>query len=294
MPHNGFGTEMLVETGAPRPLAPPDPKSERQASETQKTRIVIVGGGAGGLELATRLGARYDRKHHDIVLVDRNPTHVWKPLLHEVAAGSLDANLDEVGYRGHCYRWGYRFFLGSMETIERETRELVIAPLIDENGREIVARHRIPYDYLIIAIGSEGNEFGTPGVLEHCMVLETPAARAVRQHRDRRRGRHRRGTRRRALQRRRGPELLRPRGLRRDAPQGDPDRGGSAHPPGATREAVGRGHCRAGTPWGPRPHLHPYRRRGCRRLHHVRGRAHWLRHDAVGGGGEGAADPGRN
>lgn len=76
----------------------------------RKTQIVVVGGGAGGLELVRRLGAKYGRKRHDIILVDKNLSHIWKPLLHEVAAGSLDANLDEVGYRGHCYRWGYRFF----------------------------------------------------------------------------------------------------------------------------------------------------------------------------------------
>ena len=88
----------------------------------QKTQIVVVGGGAGGLELVRKLGARYGRKDHDIILVDRNRTHVWKPLLHEVAAGSLDANLDEVGYGGHAARWGYRFFYGTLESIDREAR----------------------------------------------------------------------------------------------------------------------------------------------------------------------------
>ena len=72
----------------------------------RKTQIVVVGGGAGGLELVRRLGAKFGRKNHDIILVDKNPSHIWKPLLHEVAAGSLDANLVEVGYRGHCHQWG--------------------------------------------------------------------------------------------------------------------------------------------------------------------------------------------
>lgn len=99
-----------------------------------KTQIVVVGGGAGGLELATRLGAAFAREQFDIILVEKSPTHVWKPLLHEVAAGSLDANLDEVGYRSHGHRWGYRFFYGVMEGIEREARNVVIAPMIDEGG----------------------------------------------------------------------------------------------------------------------------------------------------------------
>lgn len=138
----------------------------------RKTQIVVVGGGAGGLELVRRLGAKYGRKHHDVILVEKNRTHIWKPLLHEVAAGSLDANLDEVGYRSHCHRWGYRFFNGQMETIDREARQVILAPLLDEDGSELVGRHAIRFDYLVIAVGSVTNDFGTPGVAEHCMVLD--------------------------------------------------------------------------------------------------------------------------
>ena len=83
----------------------------------RKTQIVVVGGGAGGLELATKLGARFGREAFDVILVEKNRTHIWKPLLHEVAAGSLDANLDEVGYRSHGHAWGYRFFYGAMDII---------------------------------------------------------------------------------------------------------------------------------------------------------------------------------
>jgi NADH:ubiquinone reductase (H+-translocating) len=139
----------------------------------QKTQIVVVGGGAGGLELVRRLGARFGRTAHDIILVDRNRTHIWKPLLHEVAAGSLDANLDEVGYRSHCHRWGYRYFQGALEGVDREAREVIIAPLTDEDGSELVGRHRIRYDYCVLAVGAVSNDFGTPGVREHCMCLDS-------------------------------------------------------------------------------------------------------------------------
>lgn len=141
----------------------------------KKTQIVVVGGGAGGLELVRRLGARLGRARFDIILVERNRTHIWKPLLHEVAAGSLDANLDEVGYRSHAHRWGYRYFFGSLEDIDRDAREVVIAPVLDEDGSEIIARHRIRYDYLVVAIGAVSNDFGTPGVRQHCMFLEDRA-----------------------------------------------------------------------------------------------------------------------
>jgi NADH dehydrogenase len=133
---------------------------------------VVVGGGAGGLELVTRLGRAFGREDFDVILVEPNPTHIWKPLLHEVAAGSLDANLDEVGYRSHGHRWGYRFYQGAIEGLDRENRFVVIAPMVDEDGRELVARHRIRYDYLVLAVGSVSNDFGTPGVAANCMFLE--------------------------------------------------------------------------------------------------------------------------
>jgi NADH dehydrogenase len=138
----------------------------------KKTQIVVVGGGAGGLELVTRLGARFGRRRHDIILVERNRTHIWKPLLHEVAAGSLDANLDEVGYLSHCHRWGYRFFMGALQGIDREAREIVLAPIVDEDGAEIMGSHRLRYDWLVLAVGSVTNDFGTPGAAENCTFLD--------------------------------------------------------------------------------------------------------------------------
>ena len=147
--------------------------AQAETGSVNKTQIVVVGGGAGGLELVAKLGAKYDRRSHDIILLEKNRTHVWKPLLHEVAAGSLDANLDEVGYGAHAHRWGYRFFQGSLQDIDRENREVVVAPLLDEDGREIMGEHRIRYDHLVVSVGSISNDFGVPGVKEHCMSLES-------------------------------------------------------------------------------------------------------------------------
>ncbi len=143
------------------------------ARGARKTQIVVVGGGAGGLELATRLGAHFGRDAFDIILVEKNRTHIWKPLLHEVAAGSLDANLDEVGYRSHGHAWGYRFFYGAMEGVDRDSRHVLIAPILDEDGREIMGPHRIRYDYLVLAVGSVSNDFGTKGVAQHCIFLDS-------------------------------------------------------------------------------------------------------------------------
>lgn len=141
-----------------------------------KCQIVVVGGGAGGLELVRKLGARYRRKRHDIILVEKNRTHIWKPLLHEVAAGSLDANLDEVGYRSHCHSWGYRFFCGTFAGVDRKAREVIIAPLLDDDGSELIGEHRIRYDYLVLAVGAVSNDFGTPGVMRNCLFLDDRAS----------------------------------------------------------------------------------------------------------------------
>jgi len=148
----------------------------------KKTQIVVVGGGAGGLELVTRLGRKYGNRDFDIILIDRYPTHIWKPLLHEVAAGSLDANLDEVGYRSHGHRNRFRFFLGTLENIDRVNRQVIIEPIYDDDGSMIMERHRIRYDYLVMAIGSVSNDFKTPGVAENCLTLDNrPQADRFRQ-----------------------------------------------------------------------------------------------------------------
>ncbi|MEX2475521.1 NAD(P)/FAD-dependent oxidoreductase [Marinobacter sp.] len=136
--------------------------------------IVVVGGGAGGLELVTSLGNKLGRKQKArITLVDAGLTHVWKPLLHEVAAGSLDASANEINYRAHARKHHYEFQLGRMSGLNRADKKLTIAPFHDEEGQEVVPERRIGYDTLVIAIGSTANDFGTPGAQDHCLFLDS-------------------------------------------------------------------------------------------------------------------------
>ncbi|GGX96129.1 NADH dehydrogenase [Litchfieldella qijiaojingensis] len=138
-------------------------------------RIVVVGGGAGGLELVTRLGRKLGkRKRAEIVLVDRNPTHIWKPLLHEVATGVLDSGLDEVSYQGHSKAHGYHFQRGTLSDLDREARRLTLAPIIGDNGAMVLPSRTLEYDYLVLSLGSVSNDFGTPGVANHCHFLDSP------------------------------------------------------------------------------------------------------------------------
>jgi len=136
--------------------------------------IVIVGGGAGGLELATRLGHKLGKKKQaKIILVDRNRTHIWKPLLHEVATGSLDISSDGVVYRAHSSAHYYQFQSGTMVDLDRQKKTIRLQALNDEQGRELLPERDLAYDTLVLAVGSVSNDFGTPGVAEHSYFLDS-------------------------------------------------------------------------------------------------------------------------
>ena len=131
-------------------------------------RIVIVGGGAGGLALATQLGKRMGKKKlADITLVDAARTHVWKPLLHQLAAGSFDTHAEEIEYLAQA-RWNhFKFRLGSLTGVDRFQKTVQLAASHDNAGREITPAQSLSYDTLVIAVGSQTNDFGTPGAAKH-------------------------------------------------------------------------------------------------------------------------------
>jgi NADH dehydrogenase len=142
--------------------------------------IVIVGGGAGGLELATRLGRTLrKRKQALITLVDHSRTHLWKPLLHQVAAGSMDMNDHELDYLYQARWHHFQFRLGRMDGLNRAKKEIHLAPTTDEDGREVIPARTIAYDTLVMAIGSTTNDFGTPGAREHAISLDNPRQAAL-------------------------------------------------------------------------------------------------------------------
>ena len=146
-------------------------------TRTEPHRIVIVGGGAGGLELATRLGKRH-RRHRDAVevtLIERARTHFWKPHLHEIAAGSMDLDRHEIDYLAQAHWNHFRYIAGPMIGIDRSRRIVKLGPVVDSEGEWISDEREVPYDTLVIAIGSLTHDFGVPGVREHAIALETPA-----------------------------------------------------------------------------------------------------------------------
>ncbi|MCL9774663.1 NAD(P)/FAD-dependent oxidoreductase [Vibrio methylphosphonaticus] len=139
------------------------------------TNIVVVGGGAGGLELATKLGRTLGRKRRaNITLVDRKASHLWKPLLHEVATGSLDEGVDALSYRAHAKNHHFDFQMGSLKAIDREQKRIELDELKDEHGALLMPAREIDYDILVLAIGSKSNDFNTPGVRDNCIFLDSP------------------------------------------------------------------------------------------------------------------------
>jgi len=142
--------------------------------EQQLHRIVIVGGGAGGLELATKLGNSLGKKNlAEIFLVDAKKTHVWKPLLHEIAAGSLNPDKDELEYLAQAHWHHFKFRYGRVEDVDAQNQTITIAPTSDIDGIEIIPQRKIKYDTLILSVGSTVNDFNIPGAKEHAVALDT-------------------------------------------------------------------------------------------------------------------------
>ena len=136
-------------------------------------RIVIVGGGAGGLELAVRLGRTLGRgKRAAVTLIDHNLTHLWKPLLHEVAAGTLDPGVEALDYLDLARRDGFIFRPGRMVGLNRAARQVQLAGLADDHDLPVLAPSVVDYDTLVVAVGSRTHDYGIAGVREHCIFLD--------------------------------------------------------------------------------------------------------------------------
>ena len=147
------------------------PASPDAVRPSSPRKVVIIGGGAGGLELAATLGRKHGREA--VTLVDARPFHVWKPSLHEAAAGTLDIHQEGLSYLMMGALSHFGFVLGGVTEIDRAARTITVAPVCDANGVEVVPERRIGYEILVLAIGSTSNFFGTPGATEHALTLDT-------------------------------------------------------------------------------------------------------------------------
>ncbi|WMY96563.1 MAG: NAD(P)/FAD-dependent oxidoreductase [Arsenophonus sp.] len=142
---------------------------------TPKTKIIIVGGGVGGLELATKLGDHLGKKNKaEIILIDCNQNHLWKPLLHEVAAGSLDYSINAISYLAHASDHYFRFELGCLKNLDRKKKTITLELIHDKNGQILISERKLDFDILVMALGSVSNDFSTDGVKKYCIFLDNP------------------------------------------------------------------------------------------------------------------------
>jgi NADH dehydrogenase len=135
-------------------------------------RIVIVGGGVAGLLLATHLGPPLARMRGRLTLVDRSWTHVWKPMLHTFAAGTWDFHQQQLHYLVHARTHNFEYVPGQLEVIDRAAKRVRLAPMYGADTA-IADTRELEYDVLILAFGSRANDFGTPGVAEHCHFIDS-------------------------------------------------------------------------------------------------------------------------
>jgi len=153
------------------------------ATDQHRHRVVIVGGGAGGLELATKRGDSLGRRGRaEITLIERARTHFWKPHLHEIAAGSMDIAVYDTDYLAQSHWHCFRYWIGEMTGLDRKRRQVHVAAFTDEDGDRVAPPRTIDYDTLVICIGSRTNDFGTPGAREYAIALDDPVE-AERFHR---------------------------------------------------------------------------------------------------------------
>ena len=135
-----------------------------------RSDIVIVGGGAGGLELACKLGRKLGPSK--VTLVDSRLYHIWKPSLHEVAAGTLDIHQEGLSYQMLAHDNGFNFVFGPMTALDAASKSLTVGAIVSASDKdEVLPERRLRYGSLVLAIGSTSNYFGVPGAREHTISL---------------------------------------------------------------------------------------------------------------------------
>ncbi|WP_279483797.1 NAD(P)/FAD-dependent oxidoreductase [Aureimonas sp. SK2] len=140
---------------------------------TQEHRIVVVGGGVAGLDIASHLGGKqFGDRRFSVTLVDREPAHVWKPMLHTIAAGTQEVTTQQTSYLVQAHNRGFAYEPGEVTSVDREGRSVRVAAL-RLGGDDVLPERSVVYDTLVLAVGSEANDFGTPGVDEHCRTINS-------------------------------------------------------------------------------------------------------------------------
>lgn len=135
-------------------------------------KIIVVGGGVAGLELANKLGDTLGSKNKaTITLIDCNLSHIWKPLLHKIATGSIDSDLESISYLEQAKKHNFNFKLGKLKNIDKKNKQITLSEIRDKKRNILIQEEKIKFDILVLAIGSITNDFEIKGVSENCFFL---------------------------------------------------------------------------------------------------------------------------
>jgi hypothetical protein len=140
---------------------------------TDTDNIVIVGGSAGGLELACKLGRKFGPQR--VTLVERTFYHVWKPSLHEVAAGTVDMHQEALAYTMLAHRNRFKFVYGAFTRVDVVRKTIVVAAVEEGAGELVIPERILPFSRLCIAVGGTANYFDSPGAAQYSMSLNGTA-----------------------------------------------------------------------------------------------------------------------
>jgi NADH:ubiquinone reductase (H+-translocating) len=141
---------------------------------TDAHRLLVVGGGVAGVDIATHLArGRTAQRPLMVALVDREMAHVWKPMLHTIAAGTSDVYQQQTSYVAQAREHGFIFHPGEVVGIDRSARTVRLPPWLTQQGEELLPSRELPYDTLVLALGSRANDFGTQGVAEYCHTIDS-------------------------------------------------------------------------------------------------------------------------
>lgn len=138
----------------------------------QKKRIVVLGGGIAGIEFLTRLSSSLKPDQFELMLIDKSEYHIWKPMLHTFAAGSAKPNEQGINFLIQAKRSGYLFNPGTVSKINLKQKKITLKALFDSNNKEILPERIIDFDYLVIAMGSQTNDFNIKGVKEYAYPID--------------------------------------------------------------------------------------------------------------------------
>jgi NADH dehydrogenase len=132
--------------------------------KASKTRILILGGGFGGLYAALQFDKLKD-PNFEVTVVNRENFFLFTPMLHEIAASDLDLTNIVNPVRKMIRHVG--FLCGDVDSIDIEKKTVTVVHGFDRHS------HDLNYDHLVLAMGSVTNFFNLPGVAERALTMKS-------------------------------------------------------------------------------------------------------------------------